>query len=280
MNVTKRTLSDVDGRTGTHILGTPGGEAGEFILALQVYEEMLGKELKQGSGEKHDVKKYLEDYLKATRPRKFAMHTSMAAVESLQQDLVTGDLDIRNPPETTRDALLGKVCNVHPCGLMSPANVGMSHLQYMLSYPSMYNVQKSLVQEFIREFYTMLWNEDSPYGQQLEFSVLHKVQQEKAFVSIEVSPGCRTESKVPMVVPFKKTVQGDQSRVTSVFVAHPDAAAIRRKELAAFFSKLDPKHHIQAKDMESRLNLKGAQALRETAKNLAQGLPVFRVLVI
>lgn len=204
----------------------------------------------------------------------------MAAVESLQQDLVTSDLDIKSPPQAARAALLGKECNVHPCGLMSPANVGMSHLQYMLSYPEMYNVKKTLVQEFIQEFYSMLWDEDSGFSQQLEFQILPKSQIEKAFVTVEVSPGCRGEAKVPLIQPMHISATGDMTTSTSVFVSHPDAAAVRRKELADFFMKLDPKHHIQKADMEARLNQKGNQALRATTKNLAVGLPVFRVMVI
>ena len=80
--------------------------------------------------------------------------------------------------------------------------------------------------------------------------------------------------------PMHISATGDMTTSTSVFVSHPDAAAVRRKELADFFMKLDPKHHIQKADMEARLNQKGNQALRATTKNLAVGLPVFRVMVI
>ena len=125
--------------------------------------------MKPGKKGSHSVKKFFEEYLAKIRPRKFAMHTSMAALEHLQEELNLGDLDIKNPPETARDGLLGIKCNVHPCGLMASSNVGVAHLQYMLNYPQAYNVQKSLVQEFIREFYTILWDENSIHRKQLEF---------------------------------------------------------------------------------------------------------------
>ncbi len=42
-NATTAFLSDIDGRATTAVLGTPGGDAGEFILGLQVYEDHLAK---------------------------------------------------------------------------------------------------------------------------------------------------------------------------------------------------------------------------------------------
>ena len=94
------------------------------------------------------------------------------------------------------------------------------------------------MREFIRSFYGLMWDEDSPLAKQLEFTVLAKSNHEKAFVTIEVSKGCQLEGKAPLIVPFKVARSGDKSSFTSVFINHADAVKTRRKELALFFSKV------------------------------------------
>ena len=51
------TFKCMDGRTKGKQLYTPGGDAGEFILSLFVYEKMIRKL------EYEDVEKFLKDYL-------------------------------------------------------------------------------------------------------------------------------------------------------------------------------------------------------------------------
>jgi len=43
VNVADQHFSCLDGRTENAVLATPGGDAGEFILALHVYENIIGK---------------------------------------------------------------------------------------------------------------------------------------------------------------------------------------------------------------------------------------------
>ena len=62
-----------------------------------------------------------------------------------------------------------------------------------------------------------------------------------------MSPGCASEGKLPLVFANKEAVDGDLKSTQSVFVRHPDAGATRRKELAAFFARQDPTHHIQVR---------------------------------
>ena len=74
----------LDGRNGKGVLGTPGGDAGEFILALMVYEDMLGggKKLTQDN-----VVFYLTLYLKSMMQPKFYMCSDDAAIEHVQKEL-------------------------------------------------------------------------------------------------------------------------------------------------------------------------------------------------
>jgi len=74
----------LDGRNSNGVLGTPGGDAGEFILALTVYEDLLGggKKLTQDN-----VDLYLTLYLKSMKQPKFYMCSDDAAVIHVQKEL-------------------------------------------------------------------------------------------------------------------------------------------------------------------------------------------------
>lgn len=47
VNVADTHFSCVDGRVEGGVLGAPGGDLGEYILALHVYENMLGRPLSE-----------------------------------------------------------------------------------------------------------------------------------------------------------------------------------------------------------------------------------------
>lgn len=74
----------LDGRNAKGVLATPGGDAGEFILGLTVYEDLLGggKKLTQDN-----VDMYLALYLKSMKQQKFYMCSDDSAVEHVQKEL-------------------------------------------------------------------------------------------------------------------------------------------------------------------------------------------------
>lgn len=74
----------LDGRYSNGIVGTPGGDAGEFILALIVYEDMLGggKKLTQDN-----VDGILKQYLKSMVQPKFYMCTDDSAINHVEKQM-------------------------------------------------------------------------------------------------------------------------------------------------------------------------------------------------
>jgi hypothetical protein len=74
----------LDGRYRNGIIGTPGGDAGEFILALIVYEDMLsaGKKLTQDN-----VDYILKQYLKTMIQPRFYMCTDDSAINHIQKEM-------------------------------------------------------------------------------------------------------------------------------------------------------------------------------------------------
>jgi hypothetical protein len=74
----------LDGRNTRAVLGTPGGDAGEFIIALNVYEEFLKTEHKLSQNE---IEKILTLYLEILPYDKFYMCTDDIAVSHLESEL-------------------------------------------------------------------------------------------------------------------------------------------------------------------------------------------------
>lgn len=74
----------LDGRNREDVLATPGGDAGEFILALIVYEDLVGggRKLTQ-----ENVDNFFLQYLKMMTHPTFYMCTDDVAVAHLEKDL-------------------------------------------------------------------------------------------------------------------------------------------------------------------------------------------------
>jgi hypothetical protein len=74
----------LDGRSNSAVLATPGGDAGEFILALAVYEDLLsgGKKLNQDS-----VDHIFHQYLTMMPHSQFYMCTDDQAVSHIEKEI-------------------------------------------------------------------------------------------------------------------------------------------------------------------------------------------------
>jgi hypothetical protein len=74
----------LDGRNTDDVMATPGGDAGEFILALTVYEDLVGGGLVLTQD---NVDNFFTQYLKVMTHPKFYMCTDDVAIAHLQKDL-------------------------------------------------------------------------------------------------------------------------------------------------------------------------------------------------
>ena len=74
----------LDGRSTGEGLGTPGGDAGEFIISLSVYEDLLGgnRKLNQDS-----IDTFFMEYLKFMKQPKFYMCTDDISIDHIQKEL-------------------------------------------------------------------------------------------------------------------------------------------------------------------------------------------------
>ena len=137
----------LDGRDKEKGLSTPGGDTGEFILALLVYEDASGTIL-----DYQTVKNYLEEWLKSMQSHSFYMCTDDEAVLHLGKQ-IGADMNIQNP----RKDLIKELLNI----VFLPRNVGDSHLRLMLEYPQLYSIRPEVVKYVITAVYAILWTKDT-----------------------------------------------------------------------------------------------------------------------
>jgi hypothetical protein len=256
IRVTKSYFHSIDGRTSDSILGTPGGDAGEFILALLVYEDISGRQLTEAS-----ITTYFKEWLDCMDASTFYFDTDDKAVAHLEKQLSISGLDIQSPKDEYKEKLL--------TALEEPENEGDLHISLMLKSPDLYAVRVQTVKHFLRVFYSTLWD-DADYQDKLTLDVLPGSHTETAFIEIRTEDTCNIEQVSPLVSPR----DGDS---TSVFINHIDAASIRRAQYAEFFANKIARQadDITGETMYKRMNHHGLYFLDVTGSYVAKDLPFY-----
>jgi len=262
VKVKEAPFSCLDGRFNNPILGTPGGDAGEFILSLSVYEDLLGggRKLSQGS-----VDHFFGQYLQFMKPKKFIMCTDDFAINHVERELNIEGINILNP----RQSLMNHILNA----AIKPENIGDLHLKMMLKYPKQFSIRREMVEMFLISFYKILWNKELEYSRKLELVVLAGTHKESAFIEVRSDHACQANKLAPLLITKNRTIMS--------FVNHLDAASIRRGQLAKFYSNKVNHHQdpVNRKTMHNRLNHHGYIALEITGSYIARGLPFYTVLL-
>ena len=156
----KHYFSDIDGRSSEEALRVWGGEAGELLLALAVWDEMTldetGSPLRYTSV-KRAVHDWVRFYNAPSKRKAFYIHTdtdAMAFVEQGVKDIVdegadggsgasdneAGDpynIDITMPPPHLQDKVLER--------LLQPQGNGCPHLKQIMMRPAAYGIREELV---------------------------------------------------------------------------------------------------------------------------------------
>jgi hypothetical protein len=256
----------VDGRDDSSVVGTPGGDAGEFVLGLAATERVLGRALTRA-----DVTKLLRRRLDTFG--RFYMHTDIAAgnrfIASLRADSrltkaigsTYESLEWRRwlaePPVEARPVVLEHFCQ--------PAHMGCGHLRLMLQNSEQYEVRSALVLDFLRAFFSTRW----AGAAEMENVVLPGGHQEGAVVNVRIEGQLHAYSWVPLLSPAYAGVQ--------MFVNHPQVSAYMRHALAEFLAEQDDLWG-QALDGGALLEVLEGIAGRQLAATLgylAKGLPIY-----
>jgi hypothetical protein len=249
--------SCVDGRGDLGIVGTPGGNAGEFLLAVATLEKV--------TSEPFDLD-HLPDFFKGYLRRfgRFYMHGDTHALEHLPNEIAAhlqpaesrarqwGNL-LRNPPREIQQRLLEE--------LLKPEHIGCGHLKLMLTRPDDYGVRSELTLAFLKTFFQSLWA-----GGPVEYVVLEGDHQEGAVVNVVLAGEVNGETPIPTITP---QVRGQQ-----MFVNHPQAASFLRWELAIGIDQLTPVT-VEPTSFHHAIGELANRQLGHTLQALAKGLPIF-----
>ncbi len=262
-------LSCVDGRDHVGVIGSPGGDAGEFVLALAAVEALIGRALSQA-----EVQTLLRRRLDTFGH--FAFHTDthagnrlIAAIRSdaRTKDAVAGMTDplafrrfFAAPPVEIRDALAEL--------LVMPEHTGCGHLRLTMQHVEQWGVRDGLVQAVLREAVLLRWN-----GlEELEFTPLAGGHSEGAVLNIRVPGRLDAYSRVPLVSP---SIGGHQ-----MFVNHPDVTRFLRRQLALWLAQNGDLFTVPDGDaLFDAMQALHEKQLNATLGALAAGLPIYDVTV-
>jgi rhodanese-related sulfurtransferase len=260
----------VDGRDEMGVIGTPGGDAGEFLLVLTAWEQLTGHVF-----DREQIERILLAYIDAFG--RFYMHTDATAMnrylKAMREHPQLGQRvpvyeraeDWRNffraPPQDLRHDLLEL--------MLQPGHMGCGHLRLTLQNPDKYGTRPELLLDFLRVFHTLRWNG----AHELEYVTLIGEHNEGAVLSVEVGQPLTPMTQIPLVSP---AVGGQQA-----FIDHPQVADYMRKESLQFL--------LHQTDLLPNVPVGGLAALQAQVKKLADAqltatlgalakdLPVYRV---
>lgn len=263
-------MSCVDGRDHVAVVGSPGGDAGELVLAFGALEKLTGEALSRD-----DIAVLLRRRVEAFG--RFAFHTDTHAgdrmIAAIRADprtapAVAGISDpltfrkfFSGPPEEIREALteiMGR-----------PEHVGCGHLRLSLQFPERWGIRAGLTNDVLRAAMLLRWQG----AQELEITPLPGGHSEGAVVNIHVSEELDAFSMVPLVAP---SIAGRQ-----MFVNHPHVASFLRKQMAKWLSQQRDLCSAPpaATALFEAMQTLHQQQLMATLSELAAGLPVYDVTV-
>jgi rhodanese-related sulfurtransferase len=256
----------IDGRDDHGVIGTPGGDAGEFVLGLAAVEQLAGVAL---SDER--IAGLLTHWLDTFG--RFYLHTDTGAtnrfIGALRADAeVVPHLGtvyeahewrayMRRPPVEGRESVLRH--------LMSAAHVGCGHLRLSMQHPDRYDVRPELIQAFLRAFFRTRW----AGATELEYVVLGGDHGEGAVVEVVVEGELWPYTRIPLLSPAFEGMQ--------MFVIHPQVSSYLRRQRAAFLAAELSELRLDEAALARTLCELGERQLGETATRLAGGLPMIEV---
>jgi len=264
-------LSCIDGRGDRGILGTPGGDAGQFILALAATEAILERSL-----DAHTIAGLLERRIDALGG--LYMHTDhqawSASLESMRVDprleptlAELGDPTelrqfIRRPPLAVRETVIEHLCD--------PSANGCGHLRLMLQHSDQYRLRPGLVADFLGAFFHARWEG----AFRAEYESLHGQHDERAVLNTRIEGKLQPFSPVPLVSP--------SSLGSQMFVNHPQVSQFLLQLLVDFLllqTDLIPEFEKNLRPaLLAEVSALDALHAKNSLAYLARGLPIYEVV--
>jgi hypothetical protein len=215
--VAQHYFSDIDPRAKYAVLGTPGGDTGEFLLALATNEKMTNRLFYI-----EDVSSIFQDYLRlmASRGRKYFYYgTDEESQQALAQ--ATG---VANPmkPKDFRER------NKVVAAAVQPQNVGCRHLRAILgAAPGSNPVRKELAEMLISSIWQIYFDSGNPLREHILLVVQEGALQPAAGYAKIWSPD-ECPGIAPLIVP--------NTGKSQIAVHHAAHVEFFRQDLARFFT--------------------------------------------
>jgi hypothetical protein len=277
---------DIDGRSDFAGMATPGGDAGEFTLALCALEKAR---IEAVGGDKMerlsliDVRSLFRAWLHETAEKRkfFYMQTDHVSLSRLAKTI---GLDPNFLALNVTDGLDKKTRQLAIDLATLPEHVGSSHMRLLLSDNSQYGCRREIPEYVITAFWELLLADpddpenDPSISNALLYHVNRGYHTEEAVVSVYSMEGECPDS-VPLLVPgvTPDTDTGD-TPVTQIVINHPSAVSGMREALAAFLmTRADEKGELTGGLLIRHINALGSLGLERTLQVVAPGKPRFAV---
>lgn len=277
---------DIDGRSDFAGMSTPGGDAGEFTLALCALEKARSEAVGGDKMERLslvDVRSLFRAWLHETAEKRkfFYMQTDHVSLSRLAKTI---GLDPNFLAMNVTDGLDRKTRQLAIDLATLPEHVGSSHMRLLLSDNSQYGCRREIPEYVITAFWELLLadpedpDNDPAISNALLYHVNRGYHTEEAVVSVYSMEGECPDS-VPLLVPgvTPETDTGDTT-LTQIVVNHPSAVSGMREALAAFLlSRADEKGELTGALLIRHINALGSLGLERTLQVVAPGKPRFAV---
>ncbi|MEW5850517.1 MAG: rhodanese-like domain-containing protein [Myxococcota bacterium] len=264
-------LSCVDGRDETGVVGTPGGDGGEFMLALAGLETVLDRELTAAEVETL-ARRRLDTF------GRFYVHTDIGSANMFIKSMRTDRrLDhalknvfetmewrrfLRGPPLEVRELVLEHL-------LGKPEHLGCGHIRLALQHEDLYGMRKGLIITMLKALFRTRWNGSTDF----EYTPLPGGHLESAVINVRVDDDqVHPFTQLPLVSP---NAFGRQ-----MFVNHPQVSRYLRGQLVHFLAMQNDLFTLSRDAEASLLHEVESMARRQaraTLSRLAAGLPVYDV---
>jgi rhodanese-related sulfurtransferase len=258
----------VDGRDSQGVVGTPGGDVGEILLALGA-ADALGQPL-----ESHHLRALIEGWIEAFG--RIYLHSDLhamndhilalradpeipaAALPSVDAPPSAWRAFHAAPPEPLRARVLHHLLTHMGCG----------HLRLLLTHSEDYGVRGPLARAAITEIFHARWS-GAP---EIEFVILGGHHHEQGVLLVETTYDLHPYTRVPLVPPALHGVQ--------LFVHHPQVTAYQRMEVAHWLSTHPdlPRLHGREAEIRATIDALAERQMATTLRHLAAGLPIFRAI--
>lgn len=251
-------LSALDGRESRRVHATPGGDMGEFVLALSVLDDITGGTF-LSSAER------VLSALEAVVAAKGALYmcTDAAAVSRLEAALDNRGFQLAEaearPPRIDAELL---------DALVLPDHVGCRHLRCVLQHPGAYGVRRVLAAWAVQAFYRLLWS--PAHSARMRLVVHQGTSAERAVVLVQTEHLVAPRFGAQLLVLHPAAVQAERKRL-ALWLAHHAADGGQQQP-----GRGAPRHmpEVQPAALLAGINARGAAQLQLTLDALAGGLPI------